>query len=135
MTDQERFEQMIQPLIWKPAQVAQLQKVEDLGDIDNIPEVYSRQMAVAAAKGEDKLLVEVLQEHLGRHVLTDDFKDCQVIFREGCPNEYVFAHLGVALGNVRREMELKYGYTDISDPTKNLFSIKHTVTFRPIKAK
>lgn len=102
---------------------------EDLKDLREQQAQLSRQMAVTASTKEEQLLVEVLQEHLGRLVTTADFKDCQMKFRCGNMDEYLFAHKGVDLGVVRREIKMDY---DPRDFTKNVYSIQHIITFRKI---
>lgn len=89
----------------------------------------TRALAVSAAK-EEQLLVEVLQEHLGRLIVTDDFKDCEMKYYEVLPDEYVFAYKGIDLGVVKKEMKMDY---DLGDFTKNLCSIQQIITFRKIK--
>lgn len=105
--------------------------VANLEDTPDLAEMHSQQFAVKAARAEEELLVEVLQEHLGRVIVADDFKDCQLKFRDGLPNGYIFAHKGVDLGVVKKEMKMDY---DPGDFTKNLVSMQHTITFRKIKA-
>jgi len=130
MTDQENFDRYIKPLIWTGSPVAELLKVPDPVDIPNIQEIYSRQFAVEAANKEDQLLVEVLQEHLGRLVCVEDFKDCQMKFPVGRPNEYTFAYRCEDLGVVRRETKLEF---KIDDPSRNTYSIQHVIEFYPVK--
>jgi hypothetical protein len=108
----------------------------DIASIENadfmeVPKQATHQLAMAGAKGEDQLLAEVLQAHLGRLVTTDDFKDCQLKFRQGYPDEYVFAYKGVDLGLVRRELKMEPLSND--DFVRNEFTISYTISFRPVK--
>lgn len=99
----------------------------------NIQADYSRKLAVASANKEDQMLAEILQQHLGRIVITDDFKDCQVKFYEGRPNEYTFVYKGEELGVVKRKLEMCPLSNE--DFINNKFTISYTITFHPLKGK
>lgn len=102
-------------------------------DLANLQDEIMRPLLVAAVGNEDRLLMEVLQKHLGRLICTDDFKDCQMKFREGQPDEYTFAHKGVDLGIVRRKVELN----SMCPPhfSADHFQVQYVISFTPVKAK
>lgn len=83
----------------------------------------------AIASKEEQMLVEVLQEHLGRLVVTDDFKDCAMKFLQSRPDEYIFAYKGTDLGIVKKEMKLDF---DDADFTKNMYRVQEEIIFRRI---
>jgi hypothetical protein len=87
-------------------------------------------MVIEARGKEEELLVEVLQDHLGRLVTTDDFKDCEMKHYEARPNEYIFAHKGVDLGVVTKETRFAY---DPGDFQRNMYKIEQLISFRKIK--
>jgi hypothetical protein len=107
---------------------AELQALSE--DLRSIQDNIMRPLFIAAANKEEQLLVEVLQEYLGRLVIADDFKDCQLKHYEVLPDEYIFAHKGIELGVVKKEIKFDY---DPGDLQSNVYSIKQVITFRKIK--
>ena len=85
-----------------------------------------RTFMVKVVHGEDLLLVEVLQEHLGRFIIEDDLRDCQMAFMIDKPDEYQFSYKGVLLGKVVRDLTMGY------DLALNIFTIRREVRFYKI---
>lgn len=100
---------------------------DDLQDIRAI----AGMTVVACRTKEEQLLVEVLSNHLGRLIVADDFKDCEMIYRQGESDLYIFKYNGVELGIVQRETKLD----NFSEPyfSAGHYKVQYLITFTPAK--